>query len=114
MFSDDELEKMSISDLQDLALNNPQNVNQIVKILNGKAIKRVNTLMDSNREETYQEKEFSALDSKQLTKLDLYKIRSVDYQAKKRAFGPGSWFFEFMTPDTWNEYEELINRQMEE
>lgn len=109
MFSDDELEKMSISDLQDLALNNPQNVNQIVKILNGKAIKRVNTLTNSNREETYHKKMHA-----KLTKLEIFKNYSSDYQANKRAFGPGSWFFEFMTPDTWNEYEELIKQQMEE
>jgi hypothetical protein len=46
MVLDDELEKMSISDLQQLAAESPQNLNQIVKILNNKNIETVNIHMD--------------------------------------------------------------------
>lgn len=51
---------------------------------------------------------------KKLTKLEIFKKYSIEYQAKKRAVGPNSWFYEIMTPDTWNEYEIFIKKQMEE
>jgi hypothetical protein len=114
MVLDSELEKMSISDLQQLAAGSPENLNQIVKILNDKNIDIVNIHMDNKIEKVYQRKGFQQKMRRKLTKLEAYKKYSIDYQAKKRAVGPDSWFYEFLTPDTWNEYEISIKKQMEE
>lgn len=105
MISDTELEKMSIDDLQWLAIKKPDNLNQIIRILNKKARERVNSSMI---QEGYK------IDPKTITKFDLYKMSSLDYQATERAIGPKSLFYEFMTTESWNKYEQIIKRKMEE
>jgi hypothetical protein len=85
MVLDDELEKMSISDLQQLAVESPQNLNQIVKILNNKNIETVNIRMDNKIEKVYQRKGLQQKMRKKLTKLEIFKKYSIDYQAKKKS-----------------------------
>lgn len=94
---------MSIDNLQKLAIKKPDNLNQIIRILNKKAIEKANI---SSIQGIYE------INSKTLTKLDLYKINSVDYQSTKRAIGPKSWFYNFLTTENWYRYEQYIKNKI--
>lgn len=75
MLNDEELEKLSVGELQDLAVTNPPNLNQIVKHLNRKAINRPIELAPPS-----------------------------EYEAAYRSIGPGSWFYDFMSQKPWHKY----------
>lgn len=101
MGSDDELEKMSIDDLRWLAVKKPDNLNQIIRILNKKAIQKANIPVINK---------FYGINPKTITKLDLYKMYNVDYLATKRAIGPKSWFYNNLTKKNWHMYEQFIRK----
>lgn len=103
MISDAELEKMSMEDLQRLAIKKPDNLNQIIIILNKKAIEKANIPRIQG---------IYKIDPKIITKLDLYKMYSVDYQSTKRAIGPKSWFYNFLTAENWHRYEQFIKNKI--
>lgn len=82
MYNDEELKKLTVSELQDLAATNLPNLNQIVKHLNRKAI-------NCSGDQT----------------------SSTEYEEKQRAIGLGSWFYTFMSEEPWNDYIKTLEEE---
>jgi hypothetical protein len=106
--SPEELEKSSIEYIQWLIVKEADYLNMLVQELNKKVIvKSVNSFK--------RHKEILDLErSKTFTELDLFKMYSKEYKARKSSIGPDSWFFEFMSPEMWQKYLNYIENKYKE
>ncbi len=99
MQSNEELEKLSIGELQDLVVTNPPNVIQLVKLLNKKAIQNN---INHNR---LRENQIICRDIREYSnRLEMLESLSNEFQSKKRSIGPNSWFYDFMSKKPWQNY----------
>lgn len=92
MFQDEDLEKLTKDELQELAVLFP--IRQIVQHLNWRAL---NSTSIYNKKEIIENKKYESTKEAYAELVDAY-------CAKYRAIGPGSWFYDYMTEELWQEY----------
>lgn len=92
MFDDAELEKLTVSELQDLLILYP--IRQIVVHLNRRSMKND---IQHNKLRVSDMSEYK-------TRLEAARNLSTEFQATERAVGPRSWFYHFLSPKPWFKY----------
>jgi len=101
MFNEEDLQALTVPELQELAVLFP--INQIVKVLNQKAISNPIIHPLDVKVDDYQ------------TRFEMITKLSEEYQRNKRVFGPGTWFYEIMdNGEAWEKYNKQIKKELQD